>query len=117
MPPSFDSLDLPPFRPRFPWWGPDLQTLAILLRPANLVRLAPPDMGFRLLAAPETLSLGARVAVGLRRWGVTLRLETAEPLEEVARLAGRGVRLARLRIDRPDLESVFLTLTGRRLRD
>lgn len=31
MPPSIDSLELPPFRPRFPWWGPDLQTLAILL--------------------------------------------------------------------------------------
>lgn len=27
------SLDLPPFRPRFPWWGADLQTLANYLRP------------------------------------------------------------------------------------
>jgi hypothetical protein len=26
-------LDLPPFRPRFPWWGGDLQTLASFLRP------------------------------------------------------------------------------------
>ena len=34
MPPSIDSLDLPPFRPRFPWWGPDLQTLAVLLQSA-----------------------------------------------------------------------------------
>ena len=34
MPPSIDSLDLPPFRPRFPWWGPDLQTLALLWQPA-----------------------------------------------------------------------------------
>jgi predicted alpha/beta-fold hydrolase len=31
VPPSIDSLELPPFRPRFPWWGPDLQTLSILL--------------------------------------------------------------------------------------
>lgn len=31
MPPSIDSLDLPPFRPRFPWWGADLQTIAVLL--------------------------------------------------------------------------------------
>ena len=31
MPPAIDSLDLPPFRPRFPWWGADLQTLAVLL--------------------------------------------------------------------------------------
>ncbi len=32
MPPSIDSLALPPFRPRFPWWGADLQTIAILLK-------------------------------------------------------------------------------------
>ena len=31
MPPSIDSLDLPPFRPRFPWWSADLQTIAVLL--------------------------------------------------------------------------------------
>jgi predicted alpha/beta-fold hydrolase len=31
VPPSIDSLDLPPFRPRFPWWGADLQTIAIRL--------------------------------------------------------------------------------------
>src|SRR4029079_13852488 len=31
VPPSIDSLDLPPFKPRFPWWGPDLQTLSVLI--------------------------------------------------------------------------------------
>ena len=31
MPPSIDSLELPPFKPRFPWWGADLQTIAVLL--------------------------------------------------------------------------------------
>ena len=34
MPPSIESLDLPPFRPRFPWLGADLQTISILLQPA-----------------------------------------------------------------------------------
>jgi predicted alpha/beta-fold hydrolase len=33
-------LDLPPFRPRFPWWGGDLQTLANFVRPP-LKDLAP----------------------------------------------------------------------------
>jgi predicted alpha/beta-fold hydrolase len=33
VPPSIESLGLPPFKPRFPWWGADLQTLAVL---ANL---------------------------------------------------------------------------------
>src|SRR5260370_8513700 len=39
VPPSIDSpsidsmpsLDLPPFRPRFPWWAPDLLTISVLL--------------------------------------------------------------------------------------
>jgi predicted alpha/beta-fold hydrolase len=31
VPPSIDSLELPPFRPRFPWWSADLQTIAVLL--------------------------------------------------------------------------------------
>ena len=33
-------LDLPPFRPRFPWWGGDLQTLANFIKPP-LKDLAP----------------------------------------------------------------------------
>ena len=49
--------------------------------------------------------------------GLSLRFTSGKPLEEVARLAGLGVKFTRLRVDRPDLESVFLNLTGRRLRD
>ena len=41
MPPSIDSLDLPPFRPRFPWWGADLQTIAIRLTSSRVLDLAP----------------------------------------------------------------------------
>jgi len=47
----------------------------------------------------------------------TLRIDTANSDAEVKRLIERGVRFAALRIKRPDLESVFLNLTGRRLRD
>jgi ABC-2 type transport system ATP-binding protein len=49
--------------------------------------------------------------------GLSLRIDTESPLEEVARLSGTGLKFSSLRIDRPDLESVFLNLTGRRLRD
>ena len=49
--------------------------------------------------------------------GLSLRVETNRPLEEVARLTDAGVHFTRLRVDRPDLEAVFLNLTGRRLRD
>lgn len=43
--------------------------------------------------------------------------ETDRPLELVARLSRDGVEFGALRVDRPNLESVFLALTGRRLRD
>ncbi|RME31952.1 MAG: ABC transporter ATP-binding protein [Candidatus Zixiibacteriota bacterium] len=46
-----------------------------------------------------------------------LRFESARPLEEISQLVARGVVFTSLRIDRPDLETVFLQLTGRRLRD
>lgn len=49
--------------------------------------------------------------------GRTLRLETDQPLQAVADLGRRDVEIEQLRVDRPDLERVFLHLTGRRLRD
>ncbi|MCX4242934.1 ABC transporter ATP-binding protein [Paraliomyxa miuraensis] len=53
--------------------------------------------------------------------GTTLRVETTEPLTAIETL-GETLRRAnlsicRLRVDRPDLERVFLSLTGRSLRD
>jgi len=49
--------------------------------------------------------------------GQQWRLETAEPFETLARLGIDSVSLTRLQIEQPDLESVFLSLTGRSLRD
>jgi linearmycin/streptolysin S transport system ATP-binding protein len=49
--------------------------------------------------------------------GTQLRIESDRPLEEVARLASTRVRFRTLNVRRPDLETVFLALTGRRLRD
>jgi ABC-2 type transport system ATP-binding protein len=49
--------------------------------------------------------------------GTSLRFETEQPLEEIARLSAAGIPFRSLRVDRPDLEAVFLALTGRRLRD
>ena len=49
--------------------------------------------------------------------GKTLRIPCERPLEEIARLAGSGVRFTSLHVKRPDLETVFLELTGRSLRD
>jgi len=49
--------------------------------------------------------------------GQRLRIPSERPLEEIARLAGSGVRFTSLHVKRPDLETVFLELTGRSLRD
>jgi ABC-2 type transport system ATP-binding protein len=46
-----------------------------------------------------------------------LRIETMHPNEDLARLAGLRLSFRQLRVDRPDLETVFLNLTGRSLRD
>jgi len=45
------------------------------------------------------------------------RIETDRPPETVAELARAGAKFTAIRVERPTLESVFLKLTGRRLRD
>jgi ABC-2 type transport system ATP-binding protein len=49
--------------------------------------------------------------------GNSIRFESDRPLDEIARLSSDGVQFQTLQVSRPDLESVFLALTGRRLRD
>lgn len=49
--------------------------------------------------------------------GLAMRFESDRPLEEVARLSSAGVTFQTLEITKPDLETVFLSLTGRSLRD
>ena len=62
-------------------------------------------------SSPENVNLPGRVEDN------SLRFESEKPLEEVTRLTGQGVQFQTLRIAQPDLESVFLSLTGRSLRD
>jgi len=59
----------------------------------------------------------ADIPLPARPDGTTLRFETSSPIEDVADLATRGVKFRTLHVDHPDLESVFLNLTGRSLRD
>ena len=49
--------------------------------------------------------------------GRTLSFRSSNPLEEIAKLSSRGVDFRTLNVSRPDLEAVFLSLTGRSLRD
>ena len=59
---------------------------------------------------------GGQSAVSVERDGIEERVLTTDPVAEVARqLASGGV--TGVRVERPDLETVFLSLTGRSLRE
>ncbi len=60
---------------------------------------------------PEPASLPGKIE------GMILKVSTHEPMEVVAKLVSSGVKIKKLKVDRADLESVFLNLTGRKLRD
>ncbi|NRA57060.1 MAG: hypothetical protein HRU13_02940, partial [Phycisphaerales bacterium] len=58
--------------------------------------------------------------VAIRREGeeAETRIETSTPLDEVSSAMGEsGASIAELRIEKPDLEAVFLHLTGKEHRD
>ena len=61
--------------------------------------------------APDEVQLPGRPEDGV------LRFSSSTPFEEAARLVAAGVKFASFRVERPNLEVVFLALTGRRLRD
>ncbi len=61
---------------------------------------------------------GGGSVVTVTRQGVEHKVTTEEPLREIARaMDDQRDQIENVRIDRPDLEGVFLTLTGRSLRD
>jgi ligand-binding SRPBCC domain-containing protein len=43
-------------------------------RPANLVKVSPPELHLKLEEGPEVLQLGSRVTVRGRRWGIPQRV-------------------------------------------
>lgn len=49
--------------------------------------------------------------------GTDLRIETDKPFDAISRLATAGAPVTSMKLQRPDLETVFLALTGRRIRD
>jgi len=47
-----------------------------LTRPVNLVRISPPELHARLVAAPERISVGSRITIEARKLGMRHRLTT-----------------------------------------
>ncbi|MBI5863016.1 MAG: ABC transporter ATP-binding protein [Planctomycetes bacterium] len=82
-------------------------------------RVAIVDHG-RLLAVDTTERLiaqhGGKSAIVIDDNGVSRRIETDDPMAELTRL-NRDGGLQNFRVERPNLESVFLNLTGHKLRD
>ncbi len=82
-------------------------------------RVAIIDHG-RILAMGPVDSLitahGGRSVLTLEHAGESRRIDTDDPIRELEPLLRSG-SVSGVRIDRPDLESVFLKLTGRSLRD
>lgn len=60
---------------------------------------------------PEGVELPAAVEDG------KLTYQSAQPFDDIGRLVAAGVQLGALNVARPTLETVFLNLTGRSLRD
>ena len=57
--------------------GPRISSYTVgCTRPAEVVRLAPPGAGLRLVEAPEVVEVGARIVAEVRRWGLTRRVVT-----------------------------------------
>jgi ABC-2 type transport system ATP-binding protein len=84
-------------------------------------RVAIVDHG-RLLAlgtVPDLVAThGGMTVITVDRGDRSDRIETSDPVRDVAAImADPSQGISGLRIDRPDLESVFLNLTGRSLRD
>ncbi|HEY3782431.1 MAG TPA: ABC transporter ATP-binding protein [Fimbriimonadaceae bacterium] len=57
------------------------------------------------------------VFAGAEVTGSILTLKSKEPFADMAKLAGAGVAMKSLKMESPNLETVFLNLTGRSLRD
>ena len=69
------------------------------------------------LASPPAEPLNFIEDISGELQGTRLRMESDAPFELVARLGRTDLDITALHIDRPDLEKVFLQLTGRSLRD
>lgn len=50
------------------------EVFAFFSRPANLIRMTPPELHLRLVEGPERLQLGSRIVLQGRRWGIPQRL-------------------------------------------
>jgi predicted alpha/beta-fold hydrolase len=101
------SLDLPPFRQRFPWWGGDLQTLANQLRPPARrpgldrserlsFRLADGDTLLATLDRPAQWQRGRPLVILIH--GLTGSEDSLYMLSQARVLADRGHLVLRLNL-------------------
>ncbi|MBN1213564.1 MAG: ABC transporter ATP-binding protein [candidate division Zixibacteria bacterium] len=73
--------------------------------------------GVSVIEAELDRAPGDNSALPGRLEGNRLTVETRKPMEDLARLTNAGLSFTSLKVERSNLESVFLNLTGRSLRD
>jgi ligand-binding SRPBCC domain-containing protein len=70
------------------------QVFAFFSDPRNLVRITPPDLGFRIVEAPANISEGCRIEYRIRRFGLSLawvtRISRWDPPREFCDVQERG---------------------------
>jgi ABC-2 type transport system ATP-binding protein len=87
-----------------------------LLALGSLPKLIAEHGGLSVVSA-ELIEADASVSLpGELHQGV-LRFQAKSPIEELAKLNSQGIQFGEIQISHPNLETVFLTLTGRSLRD
>src|SRR5262245_14986371 len=53
---------------------PPTEVFEFFRRPANLIRVSPPELHMKLVEGPERVELGSRLVLAGRRWGVPQRV-------------------------------------------
>jgi ligand-binding SRPBCC domain-containing protein len=53
---------------------PVAEVFDFFCRPANLVRISPPELHLALVEGPERVELGSRIVLKGRRWGISQRV-------------------------------------------
>jgi ligand-binding SRPBCC domain-containing protein len=65
---------MPVFERTLTFPRPVAEVFEFFLRPANLLRVSPPELHLTLVDPPERLQLGSRVTLKGRRWGIPQRI-------------------------------------------
>jgi ligand-binding SRPBCC domain-containing protein len=65
---------MPRFEHTMSFRRPCIEVFDFFQRPANLIRVSPPELHMQIVEGPERLQLGSRLTLKGRRWGIPHRI-------------------------------------------